>query len=705
MKAKSSRTTLLIAALSIAATTLTCHGFPYTVTVQPGLDTIANHLDHDFSNPNTLDDLFPGVPLGTKIYIFNGTSLVPSTYELIFIPIPPSMEPGWVPNQTLDPGVGAFIDNPSSTFFVTFTGTERLPVPLDSSAGFHFVSSQTANSGTYVSIMQGYPKDNTKAYTFIHTVGYKQHTYTIPTGKTYGSWYPLLQVPIGKSVWFEIPLNKKSARVNSETSSLPFAISDVQPPRIGNVNGAVIMAFGGGFPVGATLRIEQGSSIITPTSPTTPSLEGYLTSGIFDLSGIGNGTGVFGDWDVVVHDPSGTPSFRRVAGIKIVPAGIVLNLNAPPKVPKGKLRDFTIDYENASFAEVDGVYFTVTGIPPVDQVEVDVSQSVPPCTVEAHAGGQRIRTTNSIAIQPGDYGQVVFSLTVKPAATITDMTLRVAAAKGSTAPPLYETTWPVEIVASMDPNEKLGPGGHGPEHAVMGTETFNYQVRYENESSATTPVQEVLITDQLDTDVFDLSTFMFTRFSFGNTAVSTPVESNPHTNDVPFDVDGNPTTTNDNIIVRIVAGLQTNPFLADYGVLTCSMASLDPATGLPPLDPNIGFLPPNQNPPEGEGGVAFRIKPLSNLASGALITNTAKIESDANPPIWTPVWTNRIDHTIRLNIAKDNADMHVWWRGAGALQTTPSLSSSPVVWTNIPSATSPYTESEVTTSRFFRVHQ
>ena len=45
--------------------------------------------------------------------------------------------------------------------------------------------------------------------------------------------------------------------------------------------------------------------------------------------------------------------------------------------------------------------------------------------------------------------------------------------------------------------------------------------------------------------------------------------------------------------------------------------SLDPATGRPPTDPLLGFLPPNHVPPEGEGSVLFTVMPKSGLSTGA----------------------------------------------------------------------------------------
>ncbi|MDT7961224.1 MAG: FlgD immunoglobulin-like domain containing protein, partial [Armatimonadota bacterium] len=70
-------------------------------------------------------------------------------------------------------------------------------------------------------------------------------------------------------------------------------------------------------------------------------------------------------------------------------------------------------------------------------------------------------------------------------------------------------------------------------------------------------------------------------------------------------------------------------------------------------DPNTndyyqeGFLPPNTNPPQGEGAVRFRIRPRSDAESGTVIANRASIIFDphlgANPPIVTNTHTLTLD--------------------------------------------------------------
>lgn len=58
-----------------------------------------------------------------------------------------------------------------------------------------------------------------------------------------------------------------------------------------------------------------------------------------------------------------------------------------------------------------------------------------------------------------------------------------------------------------------------------------------------------------------------------------------------------------------------------------------------------GFLPPNINPPEGDGSVVFTVMPKEGLPTGASILNKATIVFDVNDPIETPEWFNLLDNT------------------------------------------------------------
>ena len=190
-----------------------------------------------------------------------------------------------------------------------------------------------------------------------------------------------------------------------------------------------------------------------------------------------------------------------------------------------------------------------------------------------------------------------------------------------------------ETVTSLDPNDKAGPIGSGDHRFVTGQHEFFYALYFENLERASAPAQEVVVTDQLDTANMDLSTFSLGAIAFGDKLlVPTPGSTEYTTN-----VDLRPAK---NLIVKVEGNLNKTT-----GLLTWRFTSIDPATGLPPEDPLAGFLPPNVNPPEGQGSVLFTVMPKEGLPTGTEIRNQASIVFDVNPPVLTPQWLNTLDNT------------------------------------------------------------
>jgi hypothetical protein len=81
------------------------------------------------------------------------------------------------------------------------------------------------------------------------------------------------------------------------------------------------------------------------------------------------------------------------------------------------------------------------------------------------------------------------------------------------------------------------------------------------------------------------------------------------------------------------------------GVASWHLQGLDPETRELQTDPFIGFLDPNQEPPEGQGGVTFSVDPVGGLGTGDTIPNGASIVFDMNEAIQTPTFSNTIDDT------------------------------------------------------------
>ena len=214
---------------------------------------------------------------------------------------------------------------------------------------------------------------------------------------------------------------------------------------------------------------------------------------------------------------------------------------------------------------------------------------------------------------------------------------------------------PVE--EAEDPNGKVGPQGSGPQQYVSPTRPLSYEVFFENQPTAALPAQRVVVTDQLDPTKVDLSTFTLGPISFD----STTLEPRQGASTFQQNIDLRPAT---NLIVQVSAGLNRST-----GLVTWTFTSIDPATGLPPQDPTVGFLPPDLSPPEGEGSVLYNVLPKAGLASGTQITNQATITFDANAPITTSPWLNTIDNSIptsqvaALPTTESSPAFQVQWSG------------------------------------------
>ncbi|MBI5149585.1 MAG: hypothetical protein HZA28_02275, partial [Candidatus Omnitrophica bacterium] len=198
---------------------------------------------------------------------------------------------------------------------------------------------------------------------------------------------------------------------------------------------------------------------------------------------------------------------------------------------------------------------------------------------------------------------------------------------------LFGPVFNIPIVFSSDPNDKVGPQGSGQLRFVSGKEPLRYATFFENVETASAPAQEVIITDQLDPDKMDLSTFSLGPITFGDKLVIPP----PGSKEYITEVDLRP---GNDLIVRIEARLDMAT-----GIATWQFLSLDPLTKRFTTDPLAGFLPPNINPPEGDGSVVFTVMPLEGLLTGTIISNKATIVFDVNDPMETPEWSNLLDNT------------------------------------------------------------
>ncbi|HEV3343349.1 MAG TPA: RHS repeat-associated core domain-containing protein, partial [Pirellulales bacterium] len=177
------------------------------------------------------------------------------------------------------------------------------------------------------------------------------------------------------------------------------------------------------------------------------------------------------------------------------------------------------------------------------------------------------------------------------------------------------------VAGSIDPNDKVGPG-FGPDGFVQAGALLPYRVDFENSSTATAPAQEVIVTDQLSSNL-DWSSFRITEVGRGNLVLAVPADSQHFQTTVPMTYNGN---TFD-VLVQIGINLST-------GLITAQFFSIDPTTDLPP-DVLTGFLPPEDGTGRGMGHFSYTVTPIAGLPTGTQIRNVADVSFDEQPIIAT----------------------------------------------------------------------
>ena len=188
------------------------------------------------------------------------------------------------------------------------------------------------------------------------------------------------------------------------------------------------------------------------------------------------------------------------------------------------------------------------------------------------------------------------------------------------------------VQTAVDPNEKAGPAGAGAERFIEGDNPLPYEIKFENLATASLPAREVVITDDLDETRLDPSTVTLGPVNFGDVYAGPPPGLKHWTTDIDLRPD-------QDLIVRVNGDLQGDD-------LTWRFEALDPETLQPPTDPSAGFLPPNDNPPEGEGSVLFSGSTVGGLPSGSEVSNRAQIVFDTEAPILTNTFLNTLDNDV-----------------------------------------------------------
>ena len=187
------------------------------------------------------------------------------------------------------------------------------------------------------------------------------------------------------------------------------------------------------------------------------------------------------------------------------------------------------------------------------------------------------------------------------------------------------------IAAPVDPNDIIGyTAESGSLFMHEGIEQIQYTVEFENDPElANASAHTIIITDTLDSKLFDLSSFAVSSMQIGNKHLD-------------LDDDKNFVTTVDmrpeiNAIAQV-----TGTYDEQKGIAQWKIESLDPMTMEPTEDAMQGVLPVNVNG-SGIGEVSYNISLKPGLSHGSEVNNRAGIVFDNNEVIMTPTWTNIID--------------------------------------------------------------
>lgn len=190
----------------------------------------------------------------------------------------------------------------------------------------------------------------------------------------------------------------------------------------------------------------------------------------------------------------------------------------------------------------------------------------------------------------------------------------------------------INVVASVDPNEKVGPTESSADPIIARSSPLPYTIYFQNLPTATAPAATVDIRDQLDLDV-DIRKFRLTDFAWGDSQIVVPPNRSYYHTQV---------TLSDGNLLDIDAGVNASTREAHW-----TFRTLDPTTGQIPVDPLAGFLPPDDSTGVGQGHVGFTILADPMVPAGTEITNTASIVFDTNAPIVT----NTVSNTLRDALA------------------------------------------------------
>ena len=188
-----------------------------------------------------------------------------------------------------------------------------------------------------------------------------------------------------------------------------------------------------------------------------------------------------------------------------------------------------------------------------------------------------------------------------------------------------------EMRNSCEPNDMFGYTAESGSKAIKDGKTdLWYTIQFENDTVfATAPAHDIYLTDTLDVNLFDLSTYRPTKIKIGDKSMELTGERNFIST-----MDMRP---------EIYAIAQIEGTIDDKtGIVRWHISSLDPMTMEPIQDAMTGVLPVNYDG-SGLGEASYNISLKPNLPHGTVIPNRSGNIFDNNETVLTPTWTNIID--------------------------------------------------------------
>ena len=202
----------------------------------------------------------------------------------------------------------------------------------------------------------------------------------------------------------------------------------------------------------------------------------------------------------------------------------------------------------------------------------------------------------------------------------------------------------IEALMSGDPNMIKGyTDPSGGNYIGLDVKTIDYTIEFENDPAiANAPASTISVTNRLDSEVFDLSTFMPKSLQIGQRTIQLPAEQS-----FVKTIDMRPE-------IQCIAEIRLN-YSEMTGIAEWTFNSLDPMTMLPIENYRQGLLPVNDGNGAGVGLITYSIDLLPNLGHLKTFSNSATIVFDSNEPVVTDPYTNVTDyerpeaHIVRNN--------------------------------------------------------